>query len=96
MERIKTLHPEGKKGVSIELRKYETIKQAILESFKRRDVIPLTDLFTVVEENLSEPFEGSVGWYTMSVKLDLEARGVLERVPKRTPQELRLAKEKTG
>jgi hypothetical protein len=95
MERITTLHPERKKGVSIELHKYETIKQAILESFKQREVIPLTDLFTMVEEKLTEPFDGSVSWYTMSVKLDLEARGVLERVPKQTPQELRLVEEKT-
>jgi Family of unknown function (DUF6958) len=32
---------------------------------------------------------GSVGWYTTSVNLDLEARGLIERVPGAQPQRLR-------
>lgn len=33
---------------------------------------------------------GSVTWHVTSVKLDLEARGLIERIPKRKPQHLRL------
>lgn len=32
---------------------------------------------------------GSVGWYLMAVKLELEVRGEIERVPGASPQRLR-------
>ncbi|MBW3603547.1 MAG: hypothetical protein KY460_01340 [Actinobacteria bacterium] len=35
--------------------------------------------------------EASVGWYTTAVKLDLEAREVISRVPGSSPQLLELA-----
>ena len=31
----------------------------------------------------------SIGWYATTVKLDLEARGLIERVPEAKPQRLR-------
>ena len=90
-ERIMTLHPEGKKGVNIEKRKYDLIKNAILTSVQKRGEILFKDLSAAVEANLPGVFDGSIGWYTISVKLDLEARGIIERVPKHTPQKIRLA-----
>jgi len=39
---------------------------------------------------LSATFDGKVVWYVVSVKLDLEARGTIERVPKTSPHELRI------
>jgi len=41
---------------------------------------------------LSKNFEGEVGWYIVTVKLDLEARSIIERVPKTSPHKLRLKK----
>jgi len=35
-------------------------------------------------------FEGSVTWYVTTVKLDLEARGVVKRVPHSRPQLVKL------
>ena len=49
------------------------------------------DLPAAVESALERPFDGSVSWYVTTVKLDLEARGVIVRVPKARPQRLRLA-----
>ena len=43
-----------------------------------------------VGRRLGDVFDGSVSWYVVSVKLDLEARGVLERIDGRSPQQLRL------
>jgi hypothetical protein len=35
-------------------------------------------------------FRGSIGWYTTIVKLDLEARDLIERITDKKPQPLRL------
>ncbi len=35
---------------------------------------------------------GSIGWYTTTVKLDLEARGLIERIEGSKPQRLRRVK----
>jgi hypothetical protein len=37
--------------------------------------------------------EGSISWYVTTVKLDLEARGLIARVPGSHPQRLRMAEE---
>jgi hypothetical protein len=37
-----------------------------------------------------QEFRGSIGWYTTIVKLDLEARRLIERIPDKKPQHLRL------
>lgn len=90
-DRILTLHPDGKQGVNIEALKYEEIKQAILASLTHRELL-FRDLPAAVSAHLTAPFDGSIGWYTTTVKLDLEARGLIERVPGHSPQKLRLAR----
>jgi hypothetical protein len=79
-ERILTQHPKGKKGVRISKAKYETMKQAILQVLGNGRLTH-DELTAAVEAYLKHRFEGSVGWYLESTKLDLEARGVIERVP---------------
>ena len=89
-EKILTLHPEeGKAGVNIDRAKYDTIRDAILRVLAREDAVRFMDLTDLVSAELAA-FEGSVGWYVVTVKLDLEARGVIERVPQRKPQILRM------
>jgi len=40
-----------------------------------------TDLAACVREKLGDEFKGSIRWYVEAVKLDLEARKIIERVP---------------
>lgn len=90
-EKIMTLHPEGKAGVNIDKAKYDAIRSAILASIADNgEQIALKNLATAVTTHLPTTFDGSIGWYITTVKLDLEARGEIERVPKTTPQQLRL------
>ena len=90
--RILALHPDPKKqGVRIDRHKYETIKAAILAAIAGARELPFSQLADAVEARLTAPFDGSIGWYTTTVKLDLEARGLIERVPDKQPQHLRLA-----
>jgi hypothetical protein len=93
MERIQTLHPEaGKQGVHISREKYDQVRAGILDALANGP-LTLSALFDAVTQRLGPTFEGSPTWYTMSVKLDLEARGEIERVPKVSPQQLRLKRK---
>jgi hypothetical protein len=88
---IRTLHPEKKQGVNISREKYDIIRKAIFSVLKANKEITFTKLSNAVEKQLDNKFEGSVTWYVTTVKLDLEARGEVKRVPKSRPQLVKLA-----
>ena len=85
--KLMTRHPEGKAGVNIDRQKYDTIKKAILAELKSGD-ISFSDLNKNIKTKLKGSFDGSIPWYVITVKLDLEARGVIKRVPGSGPQRL--------
>ena len=90
---IVTLHPENKQGVSISQRKYDLMRKMIVETLQKRGMVTHMALTQAIEERLDGRFDGSVPWYVTTIKLDLEARGVIQRVPRTTPVQLRLAAE---
>ncbi len=92
-EKILTLHPQGKKGVNISREKYDTIRSFILKTIKKHKRITYQKLNDLAVEKLTNSFDGSVSWYIVSIKLDLEARKIIERIPKTSPHELRLIEE---
>jgi len=89
-EKITTLHPQGKNGVNISFEKYTVIKSFIIETLKEVKVISYQDLNDKAIKDLSPTFEGKVAWYLVTVKLDLEARGIIERIPKISPHQIKL------
>ena len=91
-ETIRTLHPEKKQGVNISKEKYETIRKAILSTLQKHNEMPFMKLSRAVEKEVRGNFEGSVLWYVTTVKLDLEARGKVKRVPNSRPQLVKLGK----
>jgi len=92
--RIVTKHPEkGKQGVNISKAKYEVVRGAIVAALRAKGEMTFTDLGKAVEKALKRKFEGSISWYFTTVKLDLEARKVIKRVPRSSPQRVRLAKK---
>ena len=90
-EKIQTRSPiRGSGGTRISKRKYDAYKKAILKVVpKAPDGITFKELPQAVKRVLPKSIEGSVSWYTVCVKLDLEARGLIERVPGAKPQKLR-------
>ena len=88
---IRTLHPDKKQGVNISREKYEIIRSAILCVMDEQKEITFKNLSRAVEKQVNGNFEGSVMWYVTTVKLDLEARGQIKRVPNSRPQLVRLA-----
>lgn len=89
-DKIMTLHPEGKKGVNISLVKYEQIKKFILDTIQEKKEITFETLTDLAVSKLTGIFDGKVTWYVVTVKLDLEARKLIERIPKTSPHKLRL------
>lgn len=89
-ERILTKHPDSKRGVNIDKKKYDLIRKAIIQSLRTEGKLTYTDLARAVKRKLKGRFEGSIPWYVESVKLDLEAGRVIERIPGTKPQLYRL------
>lgn len=85
-----TLHPDGKQGVNIEREKYDLIRCTIIEILRERKEESFMNLGRELKNRIGDRFDGSVTWYYTTVKLDLEARGEIERIPSRVPQHLRL------
>lgn len=91
-EKIMTRHPEGKQGVNISRSKYDMIHKAIMNAIRSQGVITFQGLVSLVEYSLRNRFEGSVPWYVTTVKLDMEARGEIERIEGDGEQKFRLSK----
>ena len=90
-DQIRTLHPEKKQGVNISKEKYEIIRKAILSTLHAQKEMTFMRLTHAVEKEVDGQFDGSVSWYVTTVKLDLEARGEVKRVPHSRPQLVKLA-----
>ena len=87
-ETIQTLHPDSSKtNKKIDLEKYVQIKDTLLAILA--DTEPThTEMMEALYNKVKDNFEGGVQWYGETVKLDLEARGLIERFGK--PERYRL------
>lgn len=84
----------GKQPVRIPRWKYDAVCTAILSVLGRGDVA-FRDLTDAVRSELPPQTLdelGSLGWHVTTVKLDLEVREVIARLPKVTPQRLTLVR----
>jgi hypothetical protein len=91
-EKIQTLHPQpGKINKRISLDKYNTIKENILAILAKKELTH-TELMENLYSNVKDTFEGGVQWYGETVKLDLEARKIIERTTTK-PEKYRLKKK---
>ena len=82
-----TVHPEAeKRGLRIDRKKYNLMREAILEYLRLHGSMTFTELGDLLEDELQKNFDGTVMLYYTTVKLDLEARGEIRRVPGSKPQ----------
>ena len=91
IDTIHTLHPQKKQGVKISKEKNEINRKAIICVLQTEKEITFMNLSRAVEKEVNGNFEGSVTWYVTTVRLDLEARGQVKRVPNSRPQLVKLA-----
>lgn len=92
-DRITTRNATGKRGVRIDRGRYEAMKAALLRIIPAdEEGVPAKELGRRAAPHLERtafPPEASRTWYAVVVKLDLEARGLVERVPGKRPQHVR-------
>ena len=83
----------GKQPTRILKWKYDLVREAILIAVSpSEDGVKFQELSCQVAEDLSEEQLsklGSVSWYTTTVKLDMEVKGEIERVPGSRSQRIR-------
>lgn len=90
-DKIQTLHPqEGKTNKKIARDKYDTVRSELIDILKEGPCTH-TELMEALYKRIHLHFEGGVQWYGETVKLDLEARGIVERTSDK-PQKYRLVK----
>lgn len=87
-EKMLTKHPHGKTGRNISTKTYETLKTAIVGALRKNELTH-TELFEHLNKNLKGKLDGSISWYGETVKLDLEARKIIERTNSK-PQRYRV------
>jgi hypothetical protein len=89
VEYIETLHPDkSKTNKMISLEKYEIIKEQMLILLQSSELTH-TELMEAIYRKVRDTFDGGVQWYGEVVKLDLEARGIIERIGQK-PEKYRL------
>ena len=82
---IQTQHPEtGKTNKIISLEKYELIKSAIL-GILANNTLSHTELMEALHARVHSYFTGNAHWYGETVKLDLEARRLIQRSKGKPP-----------
>lgn len=93
-EMIEALHPDpSKNGTRVTKSTYDAYRTALLKVIpESEEGIPFMELSQAVQPHVSPQLleNTSPGWWTTTVKLDLEARGLIERVPGKGKQRLRL------
>jgi hypothetical protein len=90
-EFIQTLHPDANKtNKKISLVKYNYIRENLLAILSNNEFTH-TELMEELYAKVKDTFEGGVQWYGETVKLDLEARNLVERT-KTKPEKYRLTK----
>lgn len=91
IEKIQTLHPQpGKTNKNISLDKYNFIRKNLLAVLGKKELTHM-ELMEALYQRVKDNFEGNAQWYGETVKLDLEARKLIERT-KTKPEKYRVVK----
>ncbi len=76
-------HPESGRQMRIDAGTYEAVSKAILKSLKGSNGKSFTELKNDVAAILKKTlpgFKGSIDWYTITIKLNLETKKIVETV----------------
>ena len=84
---MKTENITGKSGTNVTPEKYFAIREAMLEVLPTEgEGLTLNEMVKLIEALVPKDlFPKGVTWYTVTVKLDLEAKGLVKRLPNTSP-----------
>ena len=88
-QKVQLRHPHGKKPISMGKEKYNLLKPAVLKYLRTKGEATFSEISSAVGKDFKtqgQRFEGSLAWHLEWLKLDLEARRVIRRVPNTSPQ----------
>ena len=93
-KKITLSHPRTYRETNIDAAIYKQFKAAIIQSLKGNRGKTFTQLSDDVAKTIRKKrpgFKGSVPWYTISVRLDLETRGIVRTFTEKGARLNRLA-----
>ncbi|MDD3557902.1 MAG: hypothetical protein PHW27_04955 [Melioribacteraceae bacterium] len=86
--KIQLRHPDGKKAITMNQAKYDVIKEALISHLKSNGASTHTEILKSITDNFKKnemKFDGSIEWHMEWVKLDLEARKIINRIADKSP-----------
>ena len=98
LKKITVTHPITRTERKFDAVIYEKFKTAIIKSLKNskgKTFTQLSDDVRKIIPQMMPGFNGSVPWYTISVRLDLETRGIVETFTEKGQKLNRLKKKKS-
>lgn len=79
--KVECLNPNTGRRMNIEKNTYDLFSKAIAHTLKAKGPLTFTQMVEGVSDRFKQqntPFVGAVEWYTVSVKNDMHARGVID------------------
>lgn len=79
--KVECINPNTGRRMSIDKSTYDLFSKAIYHVLKKQGGITFTKLAEGVDDCFKQQktkFNGSIGWYAVSVKNDMQARGVID------------------
>ena len=81
IKKISATHPRSKREMKIDEAIYKQFKNAIIQSLRGsrgKTFTELTDDVVRIIKKKLPGFKGAISWYTISIRLDLETRDIIE------------------
>lgn len=81
LQKVECLNPNTGGRMSIDKATYDLFSKAIYHTLKKEGAITFTQLTEGVQDCFKQQktkFDGSIGWYAVTVKNDMQARAVIE------------------
>ncbi len=95
LSKVECLNPNTGNSIQIDKDIYDLFSKAIYHTLKKGKVLTYTQIVEGVHNCFKQQkinFDGSVSWYAVTVKNDMDARGVIEVVMEKGKKLHRLKK----